>query len=128
MTLLERKNTGPRKPLSFLASVGLHGAVLSWMVLGGLLYGGAAWLQHAAIRVLMALEGSLPLRAVEFLEDAESRALLRRSGGGYVFVHDLFRDHLASTASGSGTARPPHKVDGTTIDVLHAENSADPEG
>jgi hypothetical protein len=79
---------------------------ISWMVLGGLLYGGAAWLQHATIRVLMALEGSLPLRAVEFLEDAESRALLRRSGGGYVFVHDLFRDHLASTAGGSGPAGP----------------------
>jgi TonB family protein len=34
MTLLEGKNRGARKPLSFLASAGLHGVVLSWMVLG----------------------------------------------------------------------------------------------
>src|SRR5215831_18248401 len=34
MTLLEGKSRGARKPLSFLTSAGLHGAVLSWMVLG----------------------------------------------------------------------------------------------
>jgi TonB family protein len=34
MTLLEAKSKGPGKTLSFAASVGLHGVVLSWMVLG----------------------------------------------------------------------------------------------
>jgi TonB family protein len=34
MTLLEGKNTGPRKTASFVASVGLHGLVVTWMVLG----------------------------------------------------------------------------------------------
>jgi TonB family protein len=34
MTLLEGKSRGPRKTMSFAASVALHGAVLSWMVLG----------------------------------------------------------------------------------------------
>lgn len=69
-------------------------------LLGGLIYGGAAYVQHVTIRALLALHGRLPLRAVSLLEEAEGRALLRRSGGGYAFVHDLLRDHLASLADG----------------------------
>jgi TonB family protein len=34
MTLLEGRQRGSRKTISFVASVGLHGAVLTWMVLG----------------------------------------------------------------------------------------------
>jgi hypothetical protein len=65
-------------------------------LLAGLLYGGAAYVQHATVRALLAWDGSLPLRAVSLLEEAETRALLRRSGGGYEFIHVLLRDHLAS--------------------------------
>jgi hypothetical protein len=62
----------------------------------GLLYGGEACAQHAVLRLLLAGEGSLPFLAVRLLDEAERRILLRRVGGGYAFVHDLFRDHLAA--------------------------------
>jgi hypothetical protein len=65
-------------------------------LLAGLLYGGAAYVQHVTVRALLARDGSLPLRAVPLLEEAAARALVRRSGGAYAFVHDLFRDYLAS--------------------------------
>jgi hypothetical protein len=92
--------------------LGLHAAstyapieFVSCGLLAGLLYGGAACCQHAMVRALLALEGSLPPRAVRLLAEAVDRGLLRRSGGGYEFVHDLFRDHLASLAKPNRLSR-----------------------
>jgi hypothetical protein len=81
----------------------LHAAVTYALGVGGatglvfgLLYGGEACSQHTLLRLLLAVEGWLPFRAVRLLNEAESRILLRRVGGGYAFMHDLFRDHLAT--------------------------------
>jgi hypothetical protein len=87
--------------LQFALSVA-HGYALlegaSCGLLAGIIYGGAACVQHVTVRVLLALDDWLPLRAVPLLEEATDRALLRRFGGGYAFVHDLLRDYFASLA------------------------------
>lgn len=63
---------------------------------GLLIYGGAAVLLHAALRVVLAACTPLPLRLVPFLDAVADRGLLRRVGGGWMFQHKLLLDHLAA--------------------------------
>ena len=61
----------------------------------GFVYGGAAVLLHACYRLLMVLTTPLPLTLVTWLDDATSRGLMRRVGGGYMFMHSTLLEHLA---------------------------------
>ncbi len=61
--------------------------------------GGAAFIQHWLLRLLLWRTGCLPLRAAAFLECATDRALLRRVGGSYVFFHRLLLEHFARNGS-----------------------------
>lgn len=64
--------------------------------------GGAAVLRHYFLRGCLSWCGKTPLDLVAFLDYAADRLLLRKVGGGYTFIHRLFRDHLAEA---SGTYR-----------------------
>ena len=87
---------------SFQTPVLRYGLVLAYMTFSGLLasiipyVGGLAVARHYTIRVLLARRGLLPFRLVEFLNFAADHLLLRRVGGGYVFIHRLFADYLAT--------------------------------
>jgi serine/threonine protein kinase len=59
------------------------------------IYGGAAVLLHACYRVLLWLTTPLPLGLVSWLDEATARGLLRRVGGGYMFMHATLLTHLA---------------------------------
>jgi hypothetical protein len=37
----------------------------------------------------------MPLNNVRFLDDCADRILLRRVGGGYIFIHRTFMEHVA---------------------------------
>ncbi|MBK8238781.1 MAG: hypothetical protein IPK74_24915 [Deltaproteobacteria bacterium] len=84
--------------------IGVIGSTLSVAYLAALLEGGYAALQHAVLRVLLFASGRLPLRLVAALDDATRRGLLRRIGGGYLFVHPTLQDELARRGS---AAAPP---------------------
>ncbi len=58
-------------------------------------FGGLAWCQHWALRMVIALQGALPLRLVPWLDDMVSLGLLRRVGGGYIFVHRSLLEYFA---------------------------------
>ncbi|WP_189135450.1 NACHT domain-containing protein [Wenjunlia tyrosinilytica] len=60
----------------------------------GLGLGGYAVLRHIVMRVLLARSGSAPLRYKHFLHDSEIRILLRRSGSGFIFPHQLLLEHF----------------------------------
>jgi len=64
-------------------------------LLGGLAYGGYACLSHYALRLAMWRRGCLPLDCVAFLNFAADRVLLRKVGGGYMFVHRRIQDYFA---------------------------------
>ena len=57
-----------------------------------LLYGGAFTTQHYSIRLWLWRCRFAPLRLVPFLEAAVGYRLLRRVGGGYIFVHRTLVD------------------------------------
>ena len=74
---------------------------IPWLVLAiglfmTLLQGGSAWWRHWILRILLWRVGLLPLRLVYFLNATTDRVLLYKVGGGYRFIHNLFRDFLTS--------------------------------
>jgi hypothetical protein len=81
---------GLSEGLSVWLSVGLSAALLIYILTGGL----AVW-RHFVIRFLLQRSHTFPWRAPQFLNDASTRFLLRRIGGGYSFTHRLLLDHLA---------------------------------
>jgi eukaryotic-like serine/threonine-protein kinase len=76
-------------------NVGLGGGFVL-ILIGGLLYGGLACLQHAVLRFILWRNATLPLRLVPFLDYCADRIFLRKVGGGYIFVHRLLMEHFAS--------------------------------
>jgi hypothetical protein len=57
-------------------------------------------LSHLALRLVLAYNGSLPLRLVPFLDYCAERIFLRKVGGGYIFVHRLLMEHFADLERG----------------------------
>jgi DNA polymerase III delta prime subunit len=91
-------------------SFGLIGHLTTWPILTvcftivfGILFsfyflmvrGGIACLEHFCLRYYLWLKGHIPLHYVRFLEFAAERILLRRIGGGYMFVHRLLLEHFS---------------------------------
>jgi hypothetical protein len=66
----------------------------------GLWYGGRSYLQHLILRVLLWNGDLAPLGYARFLDYAAERILLRKVGGGYIFVHRLLQEHFASKWQG----------------------------
>lgn len=84
---------------------GLLGGLLSGLLFG-LLGGLFAALQHYTLRFWLWRSGVFPLQAVPFLEDATTRILLRRVGGGYSFTHRLLMDYFADLDTTASTTAP----------------------
>lgn len=83
--------------LSYGLSVGLIVLVTGTIVMWAL-SGGPTVLRHYVIRWLLARHRTFPWRAQAFLDDATTRILLRRVGGGYSFIHRRLQDYFAETA------------------------------
>ena len=86
---------------------GLLGRLTSWTVtgfsIGFVHYGGFAVVQHYALRYLLAKQHFLPFpfqdgRLVAFLDAMHGRILLRRVGGGWIFVHRTLLEYFAGLA------------------------------
>jgi DNA polymerase III delta prime subunit len=57
--------------------------------------GGLAVLQHYTLRLILWFCDSIPLNYVHFLDHAAERILLRKVGGGYIFVHRMLLEYFA---------------------------------
>jgi hypothetical protein len=58
--------------------------------------GGIACLEHYVLRYSLWKTGEFPWNAVRFLDFAQERILLRKVGGGYIFVHRLLLEYFSS--------------------------------
>lgn len=65
-------------------------------VSAGLVAGGLFTLKHFIIRVQLWAVGGAPIRYVSFLHEVTHRILMFRVGGGYIFVHRMLQEYLAS--------------------------------
>ena len=64
-------------------------------------FGGLAWCQHWALRIVLARQDWLPWRLLSWLDDMVSRGLLRRVGGGYIFIHRSLLEYFAALEEGN---------------------------
>ncbi|WP_353572240.1 hypothetical protein [Candidatus Albibeggiatoa sp. nov. BB20] len=69
---------------------------VSVSIFGGFLYyGGGSIIQHYSLRLTLCLFKTFPLNAIPFLDHCTKLILLRRVGGGYLFIHRLLLEHFA---------------------------------
>ncbi|WP_420629257.1 NACHT domain-containing protein [Candidatus Leptofilum sp.] len=88
---------------------GIFGGAIG--VIGGLIggffqYGGQSYVQHYVLRLMLGSQRMLPLVAlsiknpdrvfVDFLDAMKDRVILRRVGGGWMFIHRTLLDYFAS--------------------------------
>lgn len=68
-------------------------------ILGALWYGGMDVIQHFILRFILFGKRNIPFAYVRFLDYAAERILLRKVGGGYIFIHRLLLEHFAAMES-----------------------------
>ncbi|GLV59795.1 hypothetical protein KDH_66190 [Dictyobacter sp. S3.2.2.5] len=83
--------------------VGIVFGLITGMVTGlatgfsiGLSNGGTAGIQHIVLRWFLWRVERIPWRYSRFLDYATEHILLRKVGGGYIFIHRLLLDYFAS--------------------------------
>jgi hypothetical protein len=72
---------------------------MAGFVIGGIVAGGFPVAQHVILRLLLNRDAEIPINYMFFLEHCADHILLRRVGGGYIFVHRLLLEHFASLSS-----------------------------
>jgi hypothetical protein len=83
--------------------------LIAGLILGlpaGLIAGLESAFQHLMRRFWLARTNCLPLHAITFLNDACERALLKRIGGTYRFIHQIVLDYFADQNTDPATANP----------------------
>ncbi len=68
-------------------------------LIAGYLLGGIVCIQHVVLRVFLCHVGSIPPNYARFLDYTTEHILLRKVGGGYIFVHRLLLEYFASLGS-----------------------------
>ncbi len=58
-------------------------------------YGGTTLIKHIALRFLLAYNSILPIRLISFLDAMAERIILRKVGGGYIFIHRYLLEYFA---------------------------------
>ena len=61
-----------------------------------LVFGGSAFIQHFVLRFILWRRQRIPWQLARFLDYAAERIILRKVGGGYIFIHRLLLDYFAS--------------------------------
>jgi hypothetical protein len=86
------------KVFSSMLSVIFFGTTLG-LLIGWLPNGGGACIKHVCLRLLLWYARCIPFNYPRFLDYAAERILLRKVGGGYIFVHRLLLDYFAAEDS-----------------------------
>jgi eukaryotic-like serine/threonine-protein kinase len=98
---------GLRRGLVYGLIFGLICGVISGLT-AGIRYGGWTCVQHLLLRLMLRYNSLAPWQYVNFLDYAVERILLRKVGGGYMFIHRRLQEYFAARhvepGGGSGAA------------------------
>ena len=89
---------GLRLKLSVGLSTGLSTGSSAGLVFGlivGLNRGGSAVIKHYALRLILWLSGYTPFEFIKFLDQCAKLILLKKVGGGYIFIHRMLLEYFA---------------------------------
>jgi DNA polymerase III delta prime subunit len=75
--------------------VGFIGGLTVALIVG-LNRGGSAVIKHYALRLTLSWKGYTPLNIVGFLDQCAKLILLKKVGGGYIFIHRMLLDYFAN--------------------------------
>jgi energy-coupling factor transporter ATP-binding protein EcfA2 len=94
------RNTAERLDLALmpgLTNIWLTGisGLLSGALLAFLAFGGLTTLQHIVLRLVLYRIGAAPWEYADFLDYCAERVLLRKVGGGYIFIHRMLLEYFA---------------------------------
>jgi hypothetical protein len=64
-------------------------------LIAGLNRGGSAVVKHYALRTTFWLNRNAPLNLIKFLDDCAKLILLKKVGGGYIFIHRMLLEYFA---------------------------------
>ena len=64
-------------------------------IVGLIRKGGADFIMHYNLRLILFLSGKLPLNSVKFFDYCSSLIFLKKVGGGYIFIHHKFLEYFA---------------------------------
>jgi eukaryotic-like serine/threonine-protein kinase len=103
--------TGPTRALPTASLTVAAFWALSFGLIVGLSRGGSAVIKHYALRLILSLSGYTPFNFVNFLDQCARLILLKKVGGGYIFIHRMLLDYFAemtpqSTKAEDGTTGP----------------------
>jgi DNA polymerase III delta prime subunit len=79
-------------------SIGLSNGLIFGLVGGlivGLNRGGSAVIKHYALRLILWLNGYTPFKFIKFLDHCAWLILLKKVGGGYIFIHRMLLEYFA---------------------------------
>ena len=79
---------------------------LSCGMIVGMVAGGLFSLRHFVLRLVLWITGLAPLNYVRFLDHAKERLFLRKTSGGYIFIHRVVLEYFASFAERDTSQRP----------------------
>jgi hypothetical protein len=65
-------------------------------LIAGLNRGGSAVIKHYALRLILWLKGYIPFNFIKFLDQCAKLILLKKVGGGYIFVHRMLLEYFAN--------------------------------
>jgi eukaryotic-like serine/threonine-protein kinase len=99
-------NSRLRGELGAQPAVGF-GLTLALALSGGLSAGGEACIKHYVLRLWLIGNGSTPWNYVRFLDHAAERVLLRKVGGGFMFLHRTLLDYFAARSVETAVRESP---------------------
>jgi hypothetical protein len=74
-------------------------------LIAGLNRGGSAVIKHYALRLILWLKGYTPLNFIAFLDQCGQLILLKKVGGGYIFIHRMLLEYFADLPAKERSAK-----------------------
>jgi hypothetical protein len=68
--------------------------------------GGSAVIKHYTLRLILWLKGYTPFKFVQFLDHCAKLILLKKVGGGYIFIHRMLLDYFADLPTQTASNKP----------------------
>jgi hypothetical protein len=86
-----------------LEPVGLNAGLIFGLI-AGLNRGGSAVIKHYALRLTLWLNGYTPFKFIKFLDHCAKLILLKKVGGGYIFIHRMLLEYFAELDTSRNSA------------------------